>query len=120
MKTLADMTPQERAECRGRWGQHRTWGLVIISTTDGIQSRGINVEIVRFLHDGRPLLTWEPTDSITLRDDLPRAWQADGTPPAGEWQTASQSEQVTPGSIWDLTTKKTPTHRRFIGEWETA
>ena len=137
MRTLADMTPQERAECVGMWGQHRTLGLVIISTTDGIQSRGINVEIVRFLHDDRPIITWEPTNSIIPRDDLPRAWQADGQPPAGEWEY--RPEQLETWGEWKpiaVTTNKdeaeswtttkqfkdatTRVMKRRIGQWEEA
>lgn len=119
MRTFADMTPEERAECVGMWGQHRTLGLVIISTTDGIQSRGINVEIVRFLHDGRPIITWEPTNSITPRLDLPRAWTADGTPPAGEWEHAEYlGDYKGMTDVYHFDGE--PTHRRWKGEWEEA
>lgn len=128
MRSLADMTPQERAQCRGMWGQHGTGGLVIISTTDGIQSRGINVEIVRFLHDGRPIITWEPTNSITPRLDLPRAWQADGQPLEADWQYAEYQPGINRGFYTiEETIEKGPelaegttAARRWVGEWEEA
>ncbi|OFN33632.1 hypothetical protein [Corynebacterium sp. HMSC072A04] len=85
MTTLADMTPTERAECVGMWGNHIFWGQVLISITDGVQFRGVNVEVIRFI-DGRPVREWASTSEVTPRPDLPRAWAPDGTPPAGEWE----------------------------------
>lgn len=83
MRTLADMTPTELANCRGMWGDHTFWGQVIISITDGVNFHGVNVEVIRFI-EGRPVREWASTSEVTLRSDLPRAWTPDGTPPAGE------------------------------------
>ncbi|OFT67726.1 hypothetical protein [Corynebacterium sp. HMSC05D03] len=85
MTTLADLTPEERAECIGLWGNHTFWGQVLISITDGVQFRGVNVEIICFV-DGRPVREWASTSEVTPRPDLPRAWAPDGTPPEGEWE----------------------------------
>ena len=85
MTTLADLTPEERAECIGLWGNHTFWGQVLISITDGVQFRGVNVEVIRFI-DGRPVREWASTSEVTPRPDLPRAWAPDGTPPEGEWE----------------------------------
>ena len=110
MKTLADMTEEERANCPGMWATSFIGYTGVIVYQNGRQAYLIIPEYNRE--------QTFPLDEVTPRPDLPRAWHADGTPPAGEWEHASQSEQVTPGSIWDLTTKKTPTHRRWIGTWE--
>lgn len=118
MRTLADMTPQERSHCRGMWcdfpdPDERT--NLAIYVGDSPNNQGF----CELIHEGQ-LGTLTIPENLTPRPDLPRAWTPDGQPPAGEWQHASQSEQVTPGSIWDLTTKKTPTHRRWVGAWETV
>lgn len=85
MTTLADLTPEERAECVGIWGNHTFWGQVLISITDGVQFRGVNVEVIRFI-DGRPVREWARTSEVTPRPDLPRAWTPDGQPVPGEWE----------------------------------
>lgn len=112
MTTLADMTPEERANCPGMWAGTFSGYTGIIVYENGKQAYLIIPEYNRE--------QTFPLDKVTPRHDMPRAWQADGTPPAGQWQHASPSEQVTPGSIWDLTTKKTATHRRWISKWEEA
>ncbi|MBU5654313.1 hypothetical protein KPA07_05215 [Corynebacterium aurimucosum] len=85
MTTLADLTPEERAECIGLWGNHTFWGQVLISITDGVKFRGVNVEVIRFI-DGRPVREWASTSEVTPRPDLPRAWTPDGQPVPGEWE----------------------------------
>ena len=76
MTTLADLTPEDRAECRGMWcdtpkgtfvllapmfpgHEHIGWQLVI-------PSEGMKID-------------YQP-ENITPRPDLPRAWNPDGTP----------------------------------------
>ena len=117
MTTLADMTPLERLDSIGMWADVDTerYRAVIVRTY-----AADDVDYAQMLCPELDDYYTSSLATITPRFDLPRAWQANGTPPAGKWQYASQSEQVTPGSIWDLTTKKTPTHRRFVGEWEDA
>ena len=113
MTTLADMFPAERAECVGMWGDHTFWGLVIISITDGVIFRGVNVEVIRFI-DGRPMREWASTSEVTPRPDLPRAWTPDGTPPAGQWEE---------GGYFDFTPGASPLPiqgRRWVGEWKEA
>ena len=57
-------------------------------------------------------------NEVVPRPDLPRAWQADGTPPAGKWEHAERlSMGVT--TVY-LCGKENPTHRQWIGEWEEA
>lgn len=134
MTTLADMTPTERAECVGMWGNHIFWGQVLISITDGVQFRGVNVEVIRFI-DGRPVREWASTSEVTPRPDLPRAWAPDGTPPAGEWQTAKtkitlndntkydpERNILTGDAVADPDHEPRSSHdiRRWVGEWEQA
>ncbi|GAA1471093.1 hypothetical protein GCM10009604_04170 [Corynebacterium aurimucosum] len=119
MSTLADMTPTERAECVGMWGNHTFWGQVLISITDGVQFRGANVEVIRFI-DGRPVREWAGTSEVTPRPDLPRAWTPDGQPPAGAWEddyTDSEGSTLTTGE--DLGIGPHQEIRRWIGEWKT-
>ena len=107
MKTLADMTEEERAECVGMWCNY---------TRDGEEP-----ELVVMVSDinraGRipcvnPSATqpeaWAPDPwMLTPRADLPRAWQADGTPPAGHW------EQISEPRFQNY-------KRRWVSEWEEA
>lgn len=117
MTTLADMTPQERAQCVGMWATNHAY------TADG-ESVGViaciqhhRVWIIHTDINGE----WSvfPTDGITPRPDLPRAWQADGTPPAGEWEHAEYlGDYKGMSDVYHL--DGNPTHRRFVGEWEEA
>ena len=102
MRTLADMTPTERAQCRGMWcededgfllvyrGDHecRDWLAVCV-----YPDRGDNIASVH--------------SRLTLRPDFPRAWTPDGTPPAGQWEHINEP--------------RFQNHkRRFVSEWEEA
>lgn len=117
MRTLADMTPQERARCRGMWcdfpdPDERT--NLAIYVGDSLKHQGF----CELIHEGQ-LGTLTIPENLTPRPDLPRAWQADGTPPAGEWEEAEYL-----GDYKGLTNvyhfDGDPTHRRWVGEWETA
>lgn len=104
MKTLADMTPQERADTVGMWADVATEGCraIIVHTflcCDGPYAQMFAPEI----EDYYPT----PIDTITPRPDLPRAWNPDGTPPTGEWEHAHIP------ALGEST-------RRFVGEWEEA
>ena len=75
-KTLADMTPEQCAQCVGMWCE---------SLFDGQKHIGVLLDI----HDGVPQIhipSSSATESAELRKvaprfDLPRAWNPDGTPP---------------------------------------
>lgn len=101
MRTLADMTEKERAQCRGMWCVYKT-------------PVGEERAIYEKTQSGAPVsMLFEPgygrfeaeNENITPRPDLPRAWAADGTPPAGEWEHAH-----IPG-LGEST-------RRWISSWE--
>lgn len=58
---------------------------------------------------------------ITLRDDLPRAWNLDGTPPLGKWEddyTDAEGSTLTTGEDLDIGPHQEI--RRWIGNWEQA
>lgn len=104
-KTLADMTEEERAECVGMWcdfpdPDERT--NLAIYVGDSLKHHGF----CELIHEGK-LGTITLPETLTPRPDLPRAWQADGTPPAGEWEHAHVP------ALGAHT-------RRFVGEWEKA
>lgn len=105
MRTLADMTPQERARCRGMWcdfpdPDERT--NLAIYVDDSLKHHGF----CELIHEGK-LGTITLPETLTPRPDLPRAWTPDGTPPAGEWEHAHIP------ALGEST-------RRFVGEWEEA
>ena len=76
MRTFADMTSEERAQCRGMWCEIDT-------------PMGTELAIYDQLRWTKEPTLLEPeygyfeTDlsKVTPRPDLPRAWNADGTPP---------------------------------------
>lgn len=113
MRPLADMTVQERADTVGMWADVATEGCraIIVHTflcCDGPYAQMFAPEI----EDYYPT----PIDTITPRPDLPRAWNPDGTPPAGKWEYAEHlSKGVT--TVY-LCGKENPTRRRWVGEWE--
>lgn len=110
MKTLADMTPQERAQCRGMWAQTQD-ELGVLLTTDGV------LGAVWIPH----AFNWltQPLGAVELLTDLPRAWNPDGTPPAGEWEEAEYlGDYKGMTNVYHFDGE--PTHRRWVGEWEEA
>lgn len=77
MRTLADMTPQERADTVGMWADVATEGCraIIVHTflcCDGPYAQMFAPEIEEYYPT--------PIDTITPRPELPRAWNPDGTP----------------------------------------
>lgn len=117
MRTLADMSEEERAKCRGMWcdfpdPDERT--NLAIYVGDSLNHQGF----CELIHEGQ-LGTLTIPENLTPRPDLPRAWRADGTPPAGEWEYAEYlGDYKGMSDVYHL--DGNPTHRRFVGEWETA
>lgn len=115
-KTLADMTEEERANCVGIWAETSNGLAIIIEPfyTDGV----LDTTVVFSL---KPEVKIEQRIAAytTPRPDLPRAWGADGKPPAGEWEHAEylgDYKGMTDVYYFD----GEPTHRRWVGEWEEA
>lgn len=114
MRTLADMTPEERANCPGMWATSFIGYTGVIVYQNGRQAYLIIPEYNRE--------QTFPLDEVTPRPDLPRAWAPDGTPPAGAWEddyTDENGNTLTAGE--DVPGAGPHTHiRRFVSEWEEA
>lgn len=104
MKTLADMTEEERTECQGMWCVYET-------------PVGEERAIYEKTQAGAPVsMLFEPgygrfeaeNENITPHPDLPRAWQADGQPPRTQYWTMEQAAEQ-----WQISTR---TLRRRIAE----
>ncbi|PIS66180.1 hypothetical protein AZH46_04240 [Corynebacterium striatum] len=112
MTTLADMTPGEREQCRGMWCEDED-GFLFVYRGDHIGRDWLAVcAYPEDVHE-----SYLPLDYLTLRPDLPRAWNPDGTPPAGEWEHAEylgDYKGMTDVYYFD----GDPTHRRWVGDWE--
>lgn len=123
MTTLADLTPEERAECVGMWCGYNRY-------TEGGEPSDFVIMVedvneagrVPCINPGAPSPTvWAPAPwMLTPRYDLPRAWAPDGTPPAGKWEddyTDSDGSTLTTGE--DVPGAGPHQHiRRWVGEWE--
>ena len=118
MKTLADMTPQERTSTVGMWATVDTerYPAVIVRTY-----AADDVDYAQMLCPELNDYYTASLESITPRPDLPRAWQADGTPPAGEWEEAEYlGDYKGMTNVFFFSFDGDPTHRRWVGEWEEA
>lgn len=116
-KTFADMTEEERAQCRGMWcdytrdGEEKDLVIVVAGTNDAGRIPCVN--------PGAPIPSaWAPEPwTLTPRFDLPRAWRVDGTPVKGSWTEAEyigDSHGMRDVYHFD----GPPTHRYFETEWE--
>lgn len=108
MTTLADMTPEQRQQCVGMWATNLNY------TGDGE-----SVGVIACVQHGCVWLIhtclhgeWSvfSVDSVSPRPDLPRAWNPDGTPPAGQWDYRWLNDDGTP--------QYGPNERYWVGEWE--
>ena len=117
MTTLADMTEEERANCAGMWCEEKDGSMCIYMGADATpEQTGV------FAYPASEIPMRVFLNRITPRFDLPRAWQADGTPPAGEWEYEyTLTDECSP-----TTGIKVPNAgpnqkiRRWVGEWEKA
>lgn len=117
MTTFADMTPQERAQCRGMWcdfpdPDERT--NLAIYVDDSLKHQGF----CELIHEGQLGRLTIP-ENLTPRPDLPRAWHPDGQPPQGEWEDDyTDSDGITLSTGEDLDVGPHQEVRRFVTEWE--
>ncbi|ERS51261.1 hypothetical protein HMPREF1267_02382 [Corynebacterium sp. KPL1824] len=124
MKTLADMTEEERAECVGMWcgyNRHLKGGKPqdFVIMIEDINEAGR----VSCINPGAPEpKAWAPDPwMLTPRFDLPRAWHPDGQPPQGEWEDDyTDSDGITLTTGEDLNVGPHQEIRRWIGDWEEA
>ncbi|MBK4183175.1 hypothetical protein [Corynebacterium macginleyi] len=128
MKTLADMTPQEQAECVGMWCHYIDPVL-----TGGTEKRIIAgratptrlrkgepcVPCVRLIKPGKNhlFLCNAKLDEVAPLYDLPRAWTPDGQPPQGKWvygEYIDDHEDMI--NVYYL--NGDGTHRKWESDWE--
>ena len=115
MRTLADMTPEERAQCRGMWCDTPK-GLFILLAPMFPDCEAFGWELL--IPSAGMKIDYLP-EKVTPRPDLPRAWAPDGTPPAGKWEHAEYlGDYKGMSDVYYF--DGDPTHRRFVGEWEEA
>ena len=116
-KTLADMTPQERAQCRGMWCEDIHGDLyVYLGTPTGSAAHDeeTGAPMGTFIDTQEPDIIDAPFAAFAPRFDLPRAWTPDGKPPAGEWEyTERLSHHKGMTGVYAY-------QRRWVGEWEKA
>lgn len=91
MRTLADMTSQERANCRGMWCETAMSKALFIYMADDQD----NEEKAVVVNPKSQFRTVTPLRALTPRFDLPRAWQADGQPPLTQYWTIEQAADYT-------------------------
>ena len=89
-RTLADMTPAERAEHVGMWCEDMDGDLVILECS--CVKREDGQVVVEALHPPtRDRLEYRASE-LTPRLDLPRAWTPSGEPVPGEWEESPSAE----------------------------
>ena len=98
-KTFADMTKKERANCQGMWCEDDEGNLCIYKINPHVPEH-----LAACIYPYRVGSFLTLNSRLTPRPDLPRAWNANGTPPAGEWEYAE-----VPG-LGEST-------QRWVGEW---
>lgn len=111
MKTLADMTEEERAECQGMWCEDIYGGLYIyLGHTPGgtTHDEETGAPMGAFIDTQEPDIIEAPLGAFTPRIDLPGAWQTDGQPPLTQYWTLEQAA--------DYTQLSTRTLRRRIAD----
>lgn len=109
MRTLADMTEEERANCVGMWCETAMSKALFIYMADDQD----NEEKAVVVNPKSQFRTVTPLRALTPRPDLPRAWRVDGTPTKGMWEydTLPADDAANP-------TSKEIVDRRWISEWE--
>ena len=119
MKTLADMTVQERKECVGMWAETSNGLAIIIEPffTDGVLDTTVALSLKPKVEIEQRIAAY-----VIPLPDLPRAWTADGQPPAGEWEyeytTTDGCSPTTGENVSSVGLGQRI--RRWIGEWEEA
>ena len=112
--TLADMTPEERDQCRGMWCDLSIEAWIVVSAYYSEQYKQTLVVLLDPV-DGE-LLEGVPAAAVTPRFDLPRAWTAYGTP------VVADPEEYTVTSYSHLAGKTSlppgTTVRRWVSDWE--
>ena len=93
MRTLADMTPEERASCGGMWAETSDGLAIIIEPFCTDKDRALDTTVVFSLKPKVGILQ-RIAAYVTPRFDLPRAWNPDGQPVPGEWEHGTRPHKV--------------------------
>ena len=122
VRTLADMTPDERQSCVGMWAEW-IYGdgqmvLVVIEEVHPVRDyAGCVVPGVRYVEIPRHQLS-----ALFPRHDLPRAWMPDGRPVEMEVEVSEvEYGRVRVYEVMSHDRVDFPEDtkvRRFVGEWE--
>ena len=120
MRTLADVAPQELDDYKGTWVNvpHKPHPVIYMGE---FESTG-EIKHGARIFDPRYGDNYCRLDDCTPRPDLPRAWNKDGQPPAGEWEyeytTTDGCSPTTGENVSSVGLGQRI--RRWIGEWEEA
>lgn len=127
-KTLADMNPEQCAQCIGMWCDFLPGDKDHGEPEQGILAYWSWVReeaVITFpaLADTRK---WAHPESVTPRYDLPRAWNPEGAPVEMDIETSIVRDHPRGGMVgtfespWYVDQPPGTTMRRFVGEWEEA
>lgn len=96
-KTLADMTPEQRAECVGMWcdvtnaSVNEDKPVLLCSDKEANGILPIYIPwVTASLYPSEEGVSGWPASALAPRFDLPRVWNPDGVPVAGDWEYAVQ------------------------------
>lgn len=120
MKPLADMTPQERAKCRGQWCEDAHGVLYIYlgtPTKSATYDKETGSPMGTFINPREPDAIEAPITTFTPHFDLPCTWNSDGTPLAGKWDY--RPEQLEVWGEWKSISHPT-TDKAKAESWTTA
>lgn len=125
-KTLADMTPEERAECVGRWCDHKDKRdgetlavLANVVLVRGDDNRMKQVAMLYWPREKQLSVAGEALETVTPRFDLPRAWSPDGTPLQATRETITGYEGLYLDAGGDsFPTTPGTTYQRWIVDWQ--
>ena len=124
-RTLADMTPAQRADCVGRWAERKQRLMVITAVSESARTADS-------CYPATASSGWDDWAELAPRFDLRRAWTAEGEPePLPEpdrdgrwWPTAASIGSVTispagevvlhSGRFRDMTLHLTPAKARDL------
>ena len=109
MTTFAEMTHEKRTQCIGMWAHVRILDTDMNGIIEHVSRKKVCLIIPKYKSKQQ-----FPLNHITLRPDLPRAWDADGEPPTGDWEYAEYlSHHQGMSGVYGH-------QRRWMGEWERA
>lgn len=120
MSTLADMTPEQRDNCRGMWCEVKDSAdspAIIFDLSDPGWPELFFPRLATEIHE-------EAAENVTLRPDLPRAWNPDGSPVEMDVETGVVRSHPRGGVIGSYESPEYVDQpegtvmRRFVGEWE--